>query len=199
MLKKKSLAFINDSINKALALDDQHQTYLKPLADKILAIHIDGLDKTIYCCFSKTSVQLDTNAKQEANTTISGGPFSLLNIVMTKNLNIPGVKIEGEIATAQQAKTLAEHLDIDWEELLASKIGDTPAYHISKIGQKLKRYFTKQGSDFKENVSDYLKDEKEWLIAPEQADAFFHEVDQCRLHVDRLQARIQQLINEINT
>ena len=198
MLKEIPLDFLNKTISKTLSLDTDLQEHLKPLHNKILAIDIQGLNKTVYCVFSKNGVRLKNTIETEANTTISGGPFSLLNILLTKNLNISGVKIEGEIDTAQQAKTLAENLDIDWEELLAGKIGNSPAYHISKVGRKIKNYFTDQRENFQENLGDYLKDEKKLLIVPEQAKQLYDNIDQCRFQADRLQARIKQLKIEIS-
>lgn len=196
MLKEVSLKFINNAIQQALSLDPSTQRALKPLVNKVIVLHITGFDKTVFCVFTESTMQLCDHHEGKVDTTLSGGPFSLLAILLTKELNVSGVTIEGEIATAQQAKQFAETLDIDWEDLLASKIGGTPAYYLHKIGSKLKTYFKQQGQELQDNLADYLKDEKQYLVSPEQVESLYHDIDECRFQVDRLAARLQHLKNK---
>lgn len=198
MLKETSLAFINKTINHALSFDDAISQQLKPLINKVIAIHITGIDKTIFCVFKENTIDIRDHYEGSVNAALSGGPFSLLAILLKKDLNVTGVSIKGEIATAQQAKNFAEALDIDWEDLLANKIGDSPAYYVHKIGRRLKTYFGKQRQEFQANLADYLKDEAQCLVSPEEVNNLYHEIDECRFHVDRLKARIQHLKNEIH-
>lgn len=199
MFKEPLLKLINATIRQALASDESMQQYLKPLANKVIAIHIIGIEKTYFCIFTNETVQIHDHHDGAVNAKLTGGAFSLLAILLKKDLSVSGVSIEGEIDTAQQAKNFAEKLDIDWEDLLASKIGDSPAYHIHKIGRHLKNYFVKQHREFQENLSDYLKDEKKLLVSTEQVEHLFHEIDECRFHVDRLKVRIQHLQHEIRS
>lgn len=197
MLKDISLKFINKTIHHALSFDDGIQQSLKPLVNKVVAIHIQGFDKTMFCLFKESTIDICDDYNGTVNVTLSGGPFSLLSILIKKDLAVSGVTIEGEIETAQRAKNLAEQLDIDWEDLLATKIGDIPAYHLHKIGNKLKNYFKQQHREFQDNMSDYLKDEAELLISPEQAEELYHGIDECRFHVDRLKVRMQHLMSSL--
>ena len=196
MLKKFSLNFVNTTLQHVLSFDDNIQQTLKPLANKVMAIHLQGIDKTVFCLFKENTVAICDDYQGDVNVTLSGGPFSLLAILIKKDLTVSGVTIDGEIETAQRAKNLAEQLDIDWEDLLASKIGDTPAYHLHKMGNKLKGYFETQRQEFQSNLGDYLKDEAGLLVSPEQAEELYHGIDECRFHVDRLKARVQYLQNK---
>lgn len=191
-LKQSARAFICNSVNKALNYCDDREALLKPLLSKIVAIEIQGINKTIFISFSEKGIHLSAEHQENFNSKISGGPFSLLNILLSQSLDVSGVYIEGEISTAQQLKTFAESLDIDWESLLADYMGDTPAYYFAKIGKKFKLYKQQQGQQFKRNLSDYVKDEIELLPSPIQVEKLFTEIDELRFSVDRLNVRINQ-------
>ena len=192
-LKQNANNYVSRSINKALSYSDNRQTLLKPLLNKIVAIEIRGINKTIFISFTQEGVNISNTSEENFNSKICGGPFSLLNILLSQSLDVSGVYIEGEMNTAQQLKTLAESLDIDWESLLADYTGDTPAYYFAKVGKKIKSYKQKQGQQFKQNLADYVKDEIELLPSPIQVEKLFNNIDELRFSVDRLSARINQL------
>ena len=190
---KQGLSALNKLINKTLNYSDNKKQLLQPLLNKVVAIHIIGMEKTVYCLFSENEILITDQNQDTINTKISGGPFSLLNIMLSKNLSVSGVYIEGEIDTAQQCRQLAEECDIDWETLFADKIGDTPSYYLAKLGKKLQSYRQDQQQQFQDNLADYLKDEKQLLVTPQQVAQHCNDIDECRFRVDRLTARINNL------
>lgn len=197
-LKEMPLKIFNKLLNTLLINDPNSIQKLKPLQNKILAIHIQGPDKTLYCQFNESDIQLSHDCDTKPNTTISGGPFSLLALAKAKDTQISGVTIEGEIDTVQCIKQLSDDLALDWEGQLAEVVGDTPAYHINKVGKKLKSIFTKRKESAYENLSDYLKTEKAIFPDTIELDDFYHQVDAMHLKTERLNEKLKRLQKELN-
>ena len=159
-----ALTGLEKAINAYLSLDKDTLIRLTKLKDKIIKIDITDWNINFFVIPRTHGIEIKKTHQEKADTTIAGTLFGLFHVGCAKGKNEAlfknAVDISGDTGLGEAMRDILSQVDIDWEELLAGKIGNSPAYHISKVGRKIKNYFTDQRENFQENLGDYLKDEK---------------------------------------
>lgn len=201
MLKDTLISLLNPAINRYLALDPEAKAPLAKLDGRRLAIMLKPFQLTLYGKFNTQGIELTTNTDQEPDVTISGTPWQLFAAMTTKDNRqqffADDVSIAGNVELGHQIVDLFDHLQIDWEDLLAQYTGDVPAYHLGKAAQRIKKWLGDTNASLTANISDYLHEEANWLPTREALDDFFCDIDTLRMDTDRIDARIQQLQSQI--
>lgn len=103
------------------------------------------------------------------------------------------VKITGDADLAQLIGHLAGQLRWEYEEDLARLVGDTPAHFAVKQGKRLVSATYSAASDLRDNVVEYLSEEKKVLIHQRDFMIRKSELNHLRDAVDRIEKRIQLL------
>jgi ubiquinone biosynthesis protein UbiJ len=106
----------------------------------------------------------------------------------------PGeLDIHGDALFAQKFARALSELDIDWEELLAQRVGDIPARFIGRnVNEGLQWAKYAQGK-LKQVVSDFLTGSGNLAARKSEVTGFVEQVDDLRSDVARLEARISKL------
>jgi ubiquinone biosynthesis protein UbiJ len=141
----------------------------------------------------------------EADTTIISSPLGLIRLSFlpaskVRSLFNDQIKITGDTELGQQVKKLFDELDIDWEGHLAQFTGDVVAYQLGSLFRKGREIKDHAGASLRQNISEYLQEELRFFPPREEIDDFFMDIDEMSLSVERLTARVNQLMadNEIN-
>jgi ubiquinone biosynthesis protein UbiJ len=103
------------------------------------------------------------------------------------------VKITGDADLAQLIGRLAGQLRWEYEEDLARLVGDAPAHFAVKQGKRLVSATYSAASDLRDNVVEYLSEEKKVLLHQRDFMIRKSELNDMRDAVDRLEKRIQLL------
>lgn len=103
------------------------------------------------------------------------------------------VKITGDADLAQLIGHLAGQLRWEYEEDLARLVGDAPAHFAVKQGKRLVSATYSAASDFRDNLVEYLSEEKKVLIHQRDFMIRKSELNNLRDAVDRIEKRIQLL------
>ncbi|MDD9823251.1 MAG: SCP2 sterol-binding domain-containing protein [Gammaproteobacteria bacterium] len=195
---------LNAAAGEILSLDPDGRRRLAGLQGKVLCIEVAAPPLTLYVLPAATGIEfrrhLDGGAAPDV--TLSGSAVALANLARgaTQHSNDahepqrrPRVVVRGDAELGQAFRKIIAELDLDWEELLARALGDTPA---RKVGNALRQLGGWAGESFdlaRENAADYLAEEKRIFATDAAMRRFDREVDRARADVDRLTRRVEHL------
>lgn len=199
-MKKHLLKPMEKTINSILLLDPESKARLHRLAGKVVSIELLPLHFKYYCLFTEHKIELLMETGLPVDTELTGTPLQMMGVMLAKNHRqqffADDVTINGDAEVGQQVIELFDDLQIDWEEHLAKIIGDVPTQHISEFIKSVKDWFKDTDQSFARNVSDYVHEEKQWLPGQEELGDFFNDIDTLRMDVDRMEARLNQLLEK---
>lgn len=199
MLKHYSLNALERAINHAIALDEQMPFKMASLQGKTLEMIIAPLGINFYILFNNGHLNLLNKIEGQADTSIYSSPIGLIRLSLlpaskARSLFNDKIKIKGDLEFGQQVKKLFDTIDIDWEGHLAHFTGDVVAHQIGSLFRK-GRDFTKRFNDsMRLNFTEYLQEELHYFPSRAEIEDFFYDVDELSLSVERLNARIDQLM-----
>ncbi len=104
-----------------------------------------------------------------------------------------GIHLEGRAEVAQQLRAFLTQLDIDWEALLAQRIGGTPARLMARTGLEFAQAARRIAKAAEVNAQDYLHEESGLLPRAEELERFVRDVDRLRDDTARLELRLDRL------
>lgn len=191
------LAGLEAAINRYLRLDPAALARLAPLAGKVIAVELRGLDLTLHMLPHAGGVHLLHDYLGTPDTIISGAPFSLLRLGADKAGRGPllegAVEVRGDMEAGQRFEAVLRDIDIDWEEQLSRLVGDVAAHQVG-VALRGVRDWGRRGADhLRRDVGDYLQEESTQLPRREEVDEFTAGVDHLRGDADRLAARVRRL------
>ena len=187
--------FISRSINRLLQQDPDTKEKLKRLENKVLTLTCRlPIPITLQCTVKHHDVSIQLGDHLMADTKITGTPLQLFRAGLLtldhEAHQLDDVSIEGDMELAENWLRLLREADIDFEEMLATHIGDVPAHQAHNVITHLKTAIQKNLSAFQISTYDYLHEESDWFPTKEALSEFFDEVDKIRLDTDRLDAHI---------
>lgn len=104
-----------------------------------------------------------------------------------------GLDINGDAALAQQFQQLLREAELDWEDLLARKIGLVPAHEIGRLARAITRYGRHAADALAVSTAEYLREEIHLLPPRREVEAFLRAVDVLRDDTARLETRLRLL------
>lgn len=196
---------LNTIVNRYLSLDPEMAKKIAVFEGKVIAIELQGAEKIFYL-FPQAStegeaIKLSDHFDGIPDTTLKGSPAALFKMGLASDvapMMLKGeVEINGDVRLGREFKSLLAAIDIDWEESLATWVGDAPAHQLTQATKQLASWASKAKQAISANLSEYLQEESRDVVAGAELESFYEEVDRLRNDVDRLQARAEILINNI--
>jgi ubiquinone biosynthesis protein UbiJ len=196
LIKPIVTGLLETTLNQYLALDEDAPVFLQPLAGKVIALTIQPFNETLYLCPADDRIQILEQYLGEVDTTISGSLTALgLTLIAPDSNSADKIRIEGDTHTGHKFQQLFKQLDIDLEEKLAQLTGDVLAHKIGRLFRSGRDWTRESIETFQRNLEEFLQEETRDLPAPAEAEIFYQQVDDLRNDVERLQARIDKLVN----
>ncbi|MFV9615882.1 MAG: ubiquinone biosynthesis accessory factor UbiJ [Gammaproteobacteria bacterium] len=193
------MLIIEAAINRYLALDPEMLDKLARFNGKVIKLEITGINKVLYMLPNDSGIQVLTEHEGSADTVLRGTPVSLFKMGLVSNvanLLLKGeIEITGDTRLGHQFKSIFSQMDIDWSGPLANLLGDGLAYQIQQSGNQLARWGKESVKSVSTSLSEYLQEESRDVVTGTELDIFNETVDQLRNDVDRLQARVNALVN----
>ena len=187
-------------INKVLRLDPDTIERLKKLDGKSVKVMISDWNISFFVLPYAYGLQLLSEYDKQLNTVISGKLFSLMKAgaakAQTTALFDESITISGDTQTGEAIRDVLKNLDIDWEEQLSKIVGDSFAHPIAYHAKKAVGLGKQTIKSLGENVAEYLHYESQQLPPEQAVENFITNVGRLRDDVDRLEARINQLMIE---
>ena len=120
-------------------------------------------------------------------------PNYFLGVDRNQQIKNGDLEINGDTHVASVFHNVLNEVEIDWEELLAERIGDTMAAQIGRGARKVGGFMHKVSDNVQMDTRDFLQDNLQVAVTQAEVDAFIQDVDILRADVDRLEARLKRL------
>ncbi len=189
------------AINNTLELDSVSQKKISLLSGSVLEINCTTPSLQIFLSISGHAIHLSSHYEGEPDTCITGSSRSLLKLVFSKDKNQnfyqPDIEIKGNIELARKLQEIVYELDIDWEYLLSHFIGDIPTEAISTGLNSARQTFKQAHESLLMDIDEYIHEEKKLFPTEKELKSFYNSVDEVRLKVDRVEARLENIQTDI--
>lgn len=196
------LSVIETAFNAWLKLDGETLPRFAELDGKIIRFHITGFDLNLYFLPAPSGIQVLGSYPDEeqggiVDATIHGSPMALIRLSASDNAGEAMLKsdieIEGDMRIAEKFSAILREVDIDWEELFSKLVGDIVAHQAGQVTQNITGWFKDTSEAMQKNTAEYLTEESNITPAEAEISDFMDQVDDIRMDVDRLEARIKLL------
>jgi ubiquinone biosynthesis protein UbiJ len=196
-LRSTVLPWLENTVNRYVALDPEFPRRLDPLHGKTMKLEITGMRLDVYITIAQRRVKLHELHEAAPDLTVRGTPLGLLISLRAEDPLEPvhsgAVELKGDVQLARDLKNIFALLDIDWEEMLARGLGDWPARQIGIFARQLRQWRERSHESVQRSVGEYLQEEARLLPARIEIGNFIAEVDAMRETLDRLEARMSHL------
>ena len=196
------ISAIELAINTWLKLDSETLSRFNLLDEKIIRLHITGLELNLFFLPSSKGIQVLGNYPSVdeggiVDATIHGSPMALIRITTAENsgetLLKTDVEIDGDMRVAEKFSQILREVDIDWEEHLSKWVGDIIAHQAGQVTRNTTGWVKDSVDSMRLNTGEYLCEEAKLTPADAEIHHYLDQVDDMRMGVDRLQARIALL------
>ena len=189
-------SIVTASLNRYLEFDPERSSELVKINEKILALKIKELDLNIKLRVNNLRLEEVEDAGIDPDVelilSLRAIPNYLLGVDRNRQMKAGDIEIIGDTHAASIFHNILSEVEIDWEELLAARVGDTLANQIGLGAGKLKGLLRTIRTNMQMDTRDYLQDNLQVAVTQSEVDAFMQEVDTLRADVDRLEARLKR-------
>jgi ubiquinone biosynthesis protein UbiJ len=201
MIKQQMLSTLEKTLNHILALDPEFFSRLKRYEGQTLKLEFTQINITWIIKIGDNRFYFLLDEPDDVATTIRGTPFSLLHVYYHKAnpaaMAGQQVDITGDLQFAQAFLDVLNDFEIDWEEFLATAIGDSAAHFIGERIRNTLQWLSATKSSLSDNLTDYLQEEQRILPTPVELDHFYKKVDLMRHDIERAVKRVERLETKI--
>ncbi len=115
----------------------------------------------------------------------------------TAVLHEPQVSIDGDSGVLMSLAEVLQDLELDWEYEASRWLGPVGAQLLGTGVRTPTRWLRESGDSLRQDLADYLTEESRALVGQQEAEARFSEIDDLKLALDRLEARIERLAHNL--
>ena len=185
------------AINRYLALDPAAATRMQALAGKVIGIELRDVNLRFFMLPAQDQLHVHGHFDGEADTTLRGTSLAMARMSLSDkasdSLFSGDVEISGDVELGEQFRAVLDSMDIDWEEQLSKLTGDVIAHQVGNLVRGVMQWGKKAGDTLQQDLAEYLHEESRVLPVRHEVDEFINVVDEVRMAVDRLQARLRRL------
>ncbi|MCU7904861.1 MAG: SCP2 sterol-binding domain-containing protein [Candidatus Thiodiazotropha sp. (ex Epidulcina cf. delphinae)] len=196
-----TFASFEQLLNQAIRLDPETPARLAPMHGRVIRLELLGLDISLHLIPGPAGIQLFSDYEGQPDCILRGAPLDLANMRGSRRsadrLFSGSVQIEGDTDLAQRFSEFLSGLDVDWEEQLSRLTGDVIAHEIGNLVRTAIGWGRALGDTAEQDLQEYLQEELRLLPGRFETAPFLNEVDRLRDDAERLDARIQRLVQGI--
>jgi len=186
-------------LNPMLRLDPEILSQLAALDGSVIAIEPAGLALTLYLLPDATGIRVLDRYVGEPTVCIRGTPWALAQQWRSQRSTDSEIVIEGDTVVGHKFQDVLAHLDIDWEEQLAKRIGDVAAHQLGQFWRSFRQWSLHAGNILLHDSAEYLQQERQLLPSRHAVKQFLDRVDILREETDRLTARIECVRQQLSS
>ncbi len=192
-----ALGYLEIAVNRYLRLDERTLASLADLSGKTVALEVIGVTPVLYVDLNAEGLRFRTSAESPPHVLIRGTPGDLLRMTRgpeaSERVFAGDVVIEGDTRLVQQVKSILDDMDVDWEEEISSLLGDPLAHQVGNLARGALGWWRSTTETLRQDVAEYLVEEKQMVARRERLEAFSVAVDSLRDDTARLEKRIERL------
>lgn len=200
MINHLILQGLEKAINAYLHLDPQVERLIQPLAGRIIIVKFSDLPIQLNYTFDQQRILLLSNDPGFFDAKLTGSVWNFLAMQRaeetTEFLTSGKIQLEGNTELAAQFGDVFRNLDIDWEEHLAKVVGDPIAHSVGNCIRNTFNWGQQSIDGLQQSFTEYVQEEIHCFPSRLEIKDFLTDVDQIRLDIDRLDARVARLKGE---
>jgi ubiquinone biosynthesis protein UbiJ len=172
---------------------------LKKLHGKVIRLELIGLPLVLHFLPEDGRLTVAADYHGNPDITVRAPAASLMASALKRDSEaVPrGMQVSGDAETAQVFSRLLKNADLDWEELLAQRVGDVAARHVGNAVRGLMGWSRDASSRLGKDVADYLHYESRDLPPRHEVQGFLSDVDRLRDDAERFTARLRRAESRI--
>lgn len=139
---------------------------------------------------------LDAEASGEpVDVTVRGSAPQLFRLLTDSERPLADreIRVEGDAELLLDLQRALDEIDVRWEDYLWPILGDVLTGGLSSVVTDARDLARDAGGNIKRNLENFVQYEAGVMPSPEEMGLFVARVDELRLRLDRLQARIENL------
>jgi ubiquinone biosynthesis protein UbiJ len=192
---------IENVLNRGLPRSPRARELCAGLKGRRVAVDVRGVSRVLVES-TGDSLKLSRDAGTPADAEVSGGLLALMALsgpTPEAVIQRGDVEIRGDTEVANAFRELARLLRPDIEEELALIIGDVPAHQLGRFARSAIGWSRRAASTTVRNVAEFFAHERGDLVSRPEGNQFLKGVDAVREDVDRLEARIEILAQQLRS
>ena len=202
------MSVITELLNRVsgfvLELDPEGAAQIAELAGKRLCLELSAPRLTLIIEPTNNGLKISEPAEDDPGTepdvTLTGSALDFMEMGLSgKSGNVVRdgrIHMTGDVETGQAFQRALSQLDLDWEEVLARYIGDSPARKAGVVMRELGLWAQQSVDLTTRNVADVLTEESQILATRPALDRFERNLSTVRGDVDRLGRKLDDLIKK---
>lgn len=197
MLLRALLAGAEHGINRVLRMDSTAIPRLTALSGKVIAVDCRDPALHLFIIPSDEGLMLATEWAAEADCTLRAPAASLLRLALSRDktavLHGPDVELDGDSGVLLELAGVLQDLELDWEYEVSRWLGPVGSQLVGGHLRSQARWSRDNFASISRNLADYLAEETRTVVGKHEAEARFAELDQIKLDLERLEARVARL------
>lgn len=190
------------AINRYLAYDPEAPKQLQTMQNKVVKLSFEPLSICLYVVINQDGLDIVDELSEPADTTIIGSPLALAMMGIQESsvasLFSGEVRIEGDAELGADFQQFLKNIEVDWQEPLSELTGDVVAHQFGELVDSFHSWFQESSANDALNLAEYYREEKKLLPSIFEMEKFKQDVDAIRLSADRLEAKVQRLMDAKN-
>ncbi len=188
---------LEKALNTYIRMDTDALQGLAQITGKRLEIEPIGLDVAIHFLVTSEGLKVLSRSEEWPDTIIRGSPYDLFRAGIgdagAYRGRDGGLQIQGDTEVGRIFRDILLAVEIDWEELLALRVGDIAAHQIGDSVRNFQAWMSRAQQSLRMDVTEYLQEESRVTLTRIEVEAFMDEVDELRSDTDRLEARVNRV------
>jgi ubiquinone biosynthesis protein UbiJ len=199
MLRAALLAGAEQGINRILRLDPTAMPRLARLSGRVIEIDCTAPAWRFFVLADAEGLRLAGEWGSEPDCRLRAPASSLMRLATSRNktavLHGPDVDIDGDSSALMGLAEVLQDLELDWEYEVSRLLGPVGAQLLGSTARGNTAWLRQSAGSLRQNLADYLTEESRALVGASEAEARFAELDQLKLDLDRLEARVERLLH----
>ena len=200
LLSLTALNAIEQAINAALIQDQPSQARLSKLAGQRILVEVEDfslllliqiLDQGLALGLPSSVAEAELDSRQDTHVS---GPSSAYRKLLDGNGFFDGdLRIQGNAQTLMTLHKVSENFELDWEGMLADKIGDLAASVVAELLRTQWTWSRNMASNLSIHLVDYLQNDSDLLPSKAEFNNLVDDLERLSSQLDRLEARTRLL------
>ncbi len=184
----------------ALAIDQDPLTgqRLAGLQGRVILIQSRDPAMSIYLLPDSEGLRLASSHEGDVDCTLSAPASLLARLALSSErqqlLQLPEVELNGDTQVMVQLQNIFADLQLDGEAALARWLGPVVAHALGRLARGGRSWMDSNRDSLQHSIAEYLTEEGQQLVGRAEADASATRIHELRLQLDRLDARVQRLL-----
>ena len=190
---------IEVAVNKLQHLDKTTPQQRKALDGTIIGVTLKDLNQSLYFIINKQKIDVVDSYDGQANSHIKLNLSALKklqnNDQLTHLIKTEQLEVEGDIKQVQQFAQLLTELNIDWEELLSTQVGDILAHKACYYGRVLQKKLSTKLTELEKHTAQFITEEIKVTPSALELTYFCDQVEELNKQCAAIENRINNISN----